>query len=102
VFESILLLLYINNLPLNIKEARTVLFANDTNILITAEKGQNLQKERNNVLSELDGWLNANSLILNTAKKKIAMAFHKIQERDFMIPQITFGKTEIAYRKRNF
>jgi hypothetical protein len=30
-------LLYINDLPLNIKGARTVLFADDTNTLVTAE-----------------------------------------------------------------
>jgi hypothetical protein len=45
---------------LNIKTARIVLFADDTDILVTAEKGQNLQKKINK--SELDGWFSANSL----------------------------------------
>jgi hypothetical protein len=80
VLGPILLLLYINDLPLNIKEARIVLFA-----------------EKDKVMNELDGWFNANSLILNT-EKTIAMAFHNRQERDLMKPQIKFGKTEIAYR----
>jgi hypothetical protein len=45
VLGPVLFLLYINDLPLNIKEVRLVLFADDTNILVTAEKGQNLQKK---------------------------------------------------------
>jgi hypothetical protein len=45
VLGPILFLLYINDLPLNIKEAKTVLFADDTNILVTAEKGQSLQQK---------------------------------------------------------
>jgi hypothetical protein len=42
-------------------------------------------------MSELGGWFNANSLILNT-EKTTAMTFHDRQERDLMKPQIKFGK----------
>jgi hypothetical protein len=83
----ILFLLYINDLPLNIKEARTVLFADDTNILVTAENRQSLKQRINKVMNELHGWFNANSLILNTEKTR-AMLFHSRQERDLMEPQI--------------
>jgi hypothetical protein len=76
VLGPILFLLHINDPPLNIKEV----FPDDTKILVTAEKGQNLQKKINKVMSELDGGFNANSLILNT-EKTIAMAFHNRQER---------------------
>jgi hypothetical protein len=88
---------YINDLPLNIKEAKTVLFADDTNILVTAEKGQSLQQKINKVITELQGWFSANSLILNT-EKTTAMLYHSRQERDFMQLQIKFGKMEIAYK----
>jgi hypothetical protein len=47
-------------------------------------------------MSELYGWLNANSLILNTEKTTV-MSFHNIKERDVMRPQIKFGKIENAY-----
>jgi hypothetical protein len=97
VLGPILFLLYINDLLLNIKEARIVLFADDTNMLVTAEKGQNMQKKINKVISELGGWFNANNFMLNT-KKTIAMAFHNRQERDLMKSQIKFDKTEVAYR----
>jgi hypothetical protein len=43
VLRPVLFLLYINDLPLNIKEARIVLFA-DTNILVTAEKDRTCRK----------------------------------------------------------
>jgi hypothetical protein len=45
VLEPILFLLHINDLPLSIKEARIVLFADNTNILIMTEKGQSLQQK---------------------------------------------------------
>jgi hypothetical protein len=51
VLGPILFLLYIYNLPLNIKEAKKVLFADDTNILVTAEKEQNLQEKINKVMN---------------------------------------------------
>jgi hypothetical protein len=59
-----------------------------------ADKGQNLQKMINKVMSELDGWFNANSLTLNT-EKTIVMAIHNRHKRDFTKPQIKFDKTEI-------
>jgi hypothetical protein len=97
VLGLILFLLYINNLPLNIKEARTVLCADDTHILVTAKNRQSLQQKINKVMDELQGWFNANSLILNT-EKTTAVLFHSRQERDLMELQIKFGKIEIAYK----
>jgi hypothetical protein len=50
-----------------------------------------LQQKIKEVIDKLHGWFNANSLILNT-EKTTAMLFHSRQERDFMEPQIKFGK----------
>jgi hypothetical protein len=50
-------------------------------------------------MDELQGWFNANNLILNT-EKTAAMLFHSRQERDLMEPQIKFGKIEIAYKPK--
>jgi hypothetical protein len=47
--------------------------------------------------SELYGWFNANSLILNTEKTTV-ISFHNRQERDVMQLQIKFGEIEIAYK----
>jgi hypothetical protein len=46
-------------------------------------------------MDELQGWFNANSLVLNT-EKTTGMLFHCRQERDLMEPQIKFEKIEIA------
>jgi hypothetical protein len=45
----------------------------------------------------MDGWFNANSLVLNT-EKTIAMTLRTRQEGDLMKLQFKFGKTEIDYR----
>jgi hypothetical protein len=79
VLGPILFLLYINDLPLNIKEKRIVLFADDINILVTAEKEQNLQQKINKAMSECHGWFNANSLTLNI-EKTTEMTFCNRQE----------------------
>jgi hypothetical protein len=97
VLGPILFLLYISDLPLNIKEVRTVLFADDTDILVTAKNGQNLQQKINQVMDELQVWFSANSLIINI-EKTTAMLFHSRQERDLMELQIKFGKIMIAYK----
>jgi hypothetical protein len=55
----------------------------DTNILVTAENGQSLQQKINKVMNELQGWFNANSLILNT-EKTTAKLFYSRQERDLV------------------
>jgi hypothetical protein len=67
--------------------------------LVTADNGQSLQQKIIKVMDELQGWLNANSLILNT-EKTTAMLFHSRQERELMEPQIKFGKIETASRSK--
>jgi hypothetical protein len=53
IVGPVLFLLYINDLPLNIKQTRIVLFADDTNILITAKNKLILQQKINRVMNEL-------------------------------------------------
>ena len=49
--DPILFSLYINDLPQNVPDAKVVLFADDTSILITGENIATLQKNLNNVTS---------------------------------------------------
>jgi hypothetical protein len=53
ILGPILFSLYINALPLNVTGLKIVLFADDTNILVSEENINNLQYKLNNVMNEL-------------------------------------------------
>ena len=53
ILGPMLFSLYINDLPLNIPDAKTVLFADNTNVLITSENITTLSKNLNNVVSKI-------------------------------------------------
>jgi len=74
-----LLLLYINYLPLNIHGANLVMFADDTNVLITDTDVGSLQNKVDQVIKELKAWFQRNNLIIN-AGKAVVMSFHRRQK----------------------
>jgi len=53
ILGPILFSLYINDLPLNIMGLKIVLFADDTNLLVSETNMNNLQYKLNNVMTEL-------------------------------------------------
>lgn len=67
--------LYINDLP-QILQSKTLLFADDTTILISSDNNDNLQTKINSELSLLVDWLSKNKLYLNLSKTK-CMFFNK-------------------------
>jgi hypothetical protein len=75
VLGPILFLLYINHLPLNIQDAKLVLFAVDSNIPIIHKNTDAVQERLNRVMKQFDTWFSNNSLIINTDKIK-ALLFH--------------------------
>jgi hypothetical protein len=66
--------LYINDLPLNIMGSKTVLSADDTNILVSEANMNNLQYKLKNVMNELKTWFTLNSPVINV-EKTLAMSF---------------------------
>jgi hypothetical protein len=52
----IVILLYINDLPLNITGSKITLFADDTNILVPEQNINKLQYKINRVMNELQTW----------------------------------------------
>jgi hypothetical protein len=60
--------LFINDLPQALQEAKVVLFADDTNILLTDSKPLSLNEKIQNVKEQLDNWFHENQLIINTEK----------------------------------
>ena len=91
-----LFLLYINDLPLNIMGSKIVLFADDTNILVTKANTNNLQYKLNNVMNELQTWFALNSHIVNV-EQTLAMSFHTMQNKKPVLPHVTFEGRDIPY-----
>ena len=79
ILGPILFSLYINDLPLNIPHAKTVLFADDTNILITGRNIDTLQENLNSTINAVQTWFSKNNLIFNIDKTSV-MFFHSYQK----------------------
>jgi hypothetical protein len=89
VLGPLLFLLYINDLTENVQVAKLVLFADDTNLLITRKYKFYLQHKIINVMRELEIWFQKNNLIINI-EKTFAMSFHSKQMRVPLRSQIIF------------
>jgi len=70
--------LHINDLSINIMGSKIVLFADDTNILVSDGNINNLQYKLNYVMTELQTWFTLNSLVIYV-EKTLAMSFHTTQ-----------------------
>jgi hypothetical protein len=69
VLGPLLLLMYINDLPLQSnKISHPILFADDTSVLISKENYDDFQQTSNLVLSHMIKWFEANQLVLNMDK----------------------------------
>jgi hypothetical protein len=97
VLGPLLFLLYMNGITENVQGAKMVLFADNTNLLITGADEEDLQYKIKNVMRELNTWFEENKLIINF-EKTFAMSFHPIQMRVPIRPQIRFNKVEITYK----
>ena len=71
ILGPLLFLMYINDLPNCLQNASSRMFADDTNISLTAKTLTELKLEINPELSNLNRWLKANKLSLNVAKTEL-------------------------------
>ena len=92
----ILFSLYTNDLPLNIMGLKIVLFADDTNILVSEANMNSLQYKLNNVMNDLQAWFTLNSLVVNV-EKMLAMSFHTVQNKKPLLPHVIFEGRDIPY-----
>jgi hypothetical protein len=63
-----LFLLYVNDLPNCLDQAKPSMFADDTNISASAESADKLEEKLNSDLGNIYKWLVANKLTLNVSK----------------------------------
>ena len=96
ILGPILFLLYINDLPLNVSESNIVLFADDTNILISGENSNTVQSKLNGVMKDMQTWFTLNSLIIN-AEKTLVISFHTTQNKKPALPHVVFEGRGIPY-----
>ena len=68
IVGPLLFLLYINDLPNIIKNAKTILYADDTTIYVSGKNLGNLREIINSEISILSDWFRANKLSLNEGK----------------------------------
>jgi hypothetical protein len=85
VLGPFLLLLYINDLPINIHNAKLVMFADDINVLISDSDARVLQIKIDKVVAELETWFNKNDIIINAVKTGV-MLFHNRQSHFLVKP----------------
>ena len=67
---QLLFLLYINDLPCIVKDAKVSMYADDTSIYHSSKDIMQLNRALNDELRRLDGWLQGNKLSLNVAKTR--------------------------------
>jgi len=68
VLVPLLFLLYINDLPNSVSGERVKLFADDTNLFISSSTISELEQKANHQILNINKWLIANRLHLNTQK----------------------------------
>jgi hypothetical protein len=81
---------------MNIQDPKLVIYAHDTNILVTDNDKENLQVKLSSVMKQLEAWFLNNNLIVNTTKT-VAMSFHLHQSKPPYKPNILLRNTEIIY-----
>jgi hypothetical protein len=67
VLGSLLLLLYVNDLPLNIHVANLDMFADDINVLITDSDVGAVQNTGDQVIRDLESWFKRYDFIINVS-----------------------------------
>ena len=68
VLGPLLFIIYINDFPKCLSEAIPNMYADDTNITITASNSREIETNLNGELVRINRWLRANRLHINTAK----------------------------------
>ena len=94
ILGPLLFLLYINDLPECLNNAKARLFADDTNFTASGDSISDIEAAVNSDLDNLKNWLMANKLSLNIAKTEF-MLIHPKQMKTSIQPNIFIEKKQI-------
>ena len=85
ILGPLLFLIYINDLPCSLNCSKARMFADDTNITVTANCFSDLENMVNNELESIEQWLIANKLSLNVVKTEylLVCSNHKAAQLTF-------------------
>ena len=81
ILGPLLFLIYINDIFKSLKYTKSVMFADDTNLVYSHSDIKTLFKKTNEDLVTIDKWFRANKISLNTNKTKYIF-FHNRNQRD--------------------
>ena len=73
ILGPLLFLIFINDLPLNIDNVLTDLYADDTTLYCTGKSQTFIEKQLQAALHELSTWCKQNGMLINTAKTKVML-----------------------------
>jgi phage antirepressor YoqD-like protein len=96
VLGPLLFLLYINDLHINVHDAKLVMFADDISVLISDNNARELQNKIDRAVTELETWLNRNNVVINTGKTGV-MSFHNGELHLLVKSLVTFNRMVVAY-----
>ena len=92
----VLFLLYINDLDFHSIHTKSILFADDTSILLTGENKSSIDSNIQNTTDKLIKWFETNRLIVNK-EKTVAISFHLIQNKNIDLPIILYQDETVNY-----
>ena len=87
ILGPLLFLLFVNDLPLNVPNAKTILYADDTNFIMTGRNLNTLQDNVNNTILSIQTWFSTNNLVINRDKTS-SMCFNNYQNKNPIEPHI--------------
>ena len=76
ILGPLLYLIFIYDLPLNIDNVLTDLYADDTTLYCTVKAQTFIEKQLQAALHELSTWCKQNGMLINTAKNKSNVTYY--------------------------